>query len=426
MLRARALELLPWLDHKRPAEVALYVPRHDNTDDEFDEALGLGGVVHGLLCGATGSGKSTELRRLASRAGALDHDAVVALLRLEDQCVPQALSAPQVLFLIGVMGLHLAAAKGLDAPREREDLAYAYEDIIDATSTRVQVDALVRDLRPQIIGEMPPSEAPPLALPGHGRALEVNDPAVLRLAGTVNRCLTLGRRSRGGAPITLFVDGLDKLDEPDRIEEVFGSGILALAEASVIYAAPIALRHGLMGQASDAWFQLLVLGNFCVFQPEPDGAENPEGLVSMREVLRRRVHAAGLTPEQVFEGGLTPGGIADELIAASGGITRSLIRIVEAAVRRGVVRHPEREALTAEEVSYAISAQERRTLERLRPEHHEPLLRCWETRDAPGGPEGEALLFGNLAHCYANGFPWYRPTPLVLRFLRHRYPDRGW
>ena len=118
MNRDQAKRLAPLLDPIEPAEPALHVERPLPPLDRLREAwaLGLDEPVHCLLLGAMGSGKSTELRYLATAMAREElwtgDPPVVTLLRLQDQLETRQVSAAQVLFLLGVASLALVA----DAP----------------------------------------------------------------------------------------------------------------------------------------------------------------------------------------------------------------------------------------------------------------------------------------------------------------------
>lgn len=441
-VNARALA--PYIDPKQVADGELYVDRVDSPRQAFWEATVLGEATHCLLIGATGSGKSSELLRLAREVAVHEDPPIIALLRLQDQCNPEALSPAQVLFLIGVMALRVHDP-GRTRTRLLADLRSAYLQIVHPSGTaEVDVSDLIGRLALYLAGpatKLAPAagmalgasgtllkavhKSPTIALPGRGRSLAANDPAVTRLADAVNACIDAARSAYARAPLMLFVDGLDKVDMT-QTESMFGSDILARPNCTVIYTAPLTLRYSLLGTASDPWFKTLTLGNFRVFTHDPDGQRDPTGFAAMRGLLDRRIHAAGLAAEQVFEDGLAEGGLVDRLIEASGGITRTFILLCDAALRRGLVgNHAQRPRLGEQEVDSVIRDFEQRTVTRLRPEHYEPLLDCWESRARPSGAHGDELLFGNLVHCYANDWPWYRPTPLVLRFLRERFPERG-
>lgn len=442
-----ARQLAPYLDPKQVADASLYIERHDCAQEDFDLAMVRPEPAHCLLIGATGSGKSTELLRLARHASNYEDPPVVALVRLQDQCVPEQLSPPQVLFLLGVASLRLAAPDGRPDNTLVQSLRRAYQRIIEPSgAVDVDVAELLGNLAMAVGGKAAKLDptvgiaiaaagatgkslrgVKKLSLPGRGASLGANDPAVTSLAEAVNDCVEAARKALQGAPLALFVDGLDKL-EIDQVEPFFASGILAVPDCTVVYTAPLALRHGLEGQAADWWSKTLTLGNFRVFLPEPDGAHDPQGFEPMRKLLAVRIERAGLQPEQVFEDGLRPGGQADRLIEMSGGITRTFVHLCESALRRGLIGEArERACLGEAEVDRAIADAERRSVMRLRQEHIEPLRQCWSTQRRPSGEEGDRLLFYNLAHCYMNGFPWYRPTPLVLRYLAEiaAEPDAG-
>ncbi|MEM9458902.1 MAG: hypothetical protein AAGF11_32285 [Myxococcota bacterium] len=445
MNRAYAKAFAPFVDPKRVADGDLYVDRDDSPRQAFLEATVLDDPTHCLLIGATGSGKSTELLRLAREVARYDDPPVVAFIRLQDQCSPEALTPAQVLFLIGVMALRLIEPVGVPPAKLVDELRDAYLQIVTPPQgAQVDVADLAGRLALYLAGPASKADpttglvlgaggsllkavkkAPTIALPGRGRTLAANDPAITRLAESVDACIERARSTYAEAPLMLFVDGLDKLDMLHS-GAMFGSDILARPVCTVIYTAPISLRYNLVGTMSDPWFKTLTLGNFRVFSHRNDGRRDPTGFLAMRRLISRRIESAGLNAEQVFESGLEPGGLVDRLIEASGGITRVFILMCDAALRRGLIgTNIEHETLTEVEVESVIRDFEQRTVTRLKPEHYEPLLGCWETHARPGGDHGEELLFTNLVHCYANEWPWYRPTPLVLRFLKERFPDRG-
>ncbi len=443
MLSDHALALAPYLDPLDPAPPELYVPRPGSPLESLELARAGARRRHCLLIGAMGSGKSTELAHLArSLAGEADPP-VVALLRLQDQCAPHALTAPQVLFLLGVAALALGPGSAPD--KIRRALEAAYRDIVEEPA-RAEVDVAELVARIALVvggagvaaGQMWVTalagaatavaksfrNLPRLSLPGRGRHLAANDAPVNRLAEAVAGCMEWTSEEYDGIRVAFFLDGLDRLD-PESVGEVFGSGVLALPPCPVVYTAPIALRYSVEGGPLEASFDFLSVGTCPVFDRSPDGAHKEAGFAALRRVLERRIKAAGLRPEQVVRGGLVPGGPADRLIEVSGGITQTFIQLCDSALRRGRVHPgPGPEVLGTEQMGQAIEALEQRTADRLEPGHVDTVLECWRTQERPEGEAGNRLLFYNLVLCYPDGWSWFRPTPLLVRYLRDRYPDR--
>jgi hypothetical protein len=436
--------LAPWFDPYKPADATLYVERADNPSRELEQSRVGPRQKHGLLIGATGSGKSTEIERLAISLREEEDPPVVGILRLQLQCDPDKLSAAQVLFLVGVTTLRLAEAK--PPGKLVRELEQAYRGIVESTPNgSIDVMDLISRLlvlAGGIAGTAQPrlkvlfsagaaasgalKDIPRLPLPGRGLPLEANDASVTRLAEAVNECLSWTRDQYQGAHLALFVDGLDKIPNPDIVESLFSSGVLALPSEPVVFTAPISLRYDVLHQRLADQFSFLTVGNFRVFRREPDGAHDDEGFDRMRRILQRRFERAKVSPEQILEGGLEEGGLADRLIEASGGVTRTLISLFDSAMRLGRIGEgARREILSEEEIQEVIEARERDTVLSLTSKRPflEPAFSVWSTQDPPS-EEAHDLLFYNLVLCYSNHWPWFRPTPLLLRYLRERYPER--
>lgn len=444
-------KLLPWVDPLRPTIPDLYVARSAGAADPrrgLAKARINDSVRPCLLIGATGSGKSAELLRLALERAREPGGPVVVLLRLQDQCSPEQLSAGQVCFLLALSALKVP---GLTIPHELErqlldayfgaiddrpasrsgwnfqeifdSLAIGVSDVqgVNATgATRARLDEPAQ-LIPWTKGLRN------LPLPGPGLKLGSNDVAATRLASAVNRAIQWASHAVG-RPIELFVDGLDRLDMSN-VPEMFGSGVLNLVTAQVLYTAPIAIRYEAEGTQLEKLFDLLDVGNFAIFQRAakdvPDGAHDERGFAAMRRILERRLQAADLLPDAVFEGGLSAGGPADRLIEASGGLPDLLIRLWDNALRSAWLDAADgRPPLNPDDMDASIREIAQRYIHRLDPRLEEPVLETWNTGNRPPITDANRLLHNNLILCYPNGFEWFRPLPLLLDWLRSRHPGK--
>jgi hypothetical protein len=131
-------------------------------------------------------------------------------------------------------------------------------------------------------------------------------------------------------------------------------------------------------------------------------------------------------PGKVIEGGLSDTSPALELVRKSGGVTRLLVRMLDSAMRHSVVERPEVQLLTAEDIAETIKDEEKAAARALslHQEFAPDLLHSWRTTDAP--LRGAArLLHANLLLCYENDFTWFRPSPLLERYLRIKYPNEA-
>ena len=421
-------------DGLAPATTEHYVSREDDPLDRFRRTR-LGGTKrHCLLTGATGTGKSTALASYADVVAAEPDPPLTYLLRLQDGFTPEELTAAQVLFLVGLADLKIG--DGAAPTQLRRKLKNAYKSIVDGGAD-IDLAVLLAKLAPPVAALTAKAGAPGTAvaiaaagatasalrgvkrfpLPGRGQTLRSNDSAAVNLGEVVNECIDWVKSHYEDAPVAFFVDGLDRLD-PERMKGVFGSGILELPAAPVLYTAPLSVRYNMEGQALDA-FQDLPLGNFRVFDQKPDGARNAGGFTAMRRLLERRFEAAGVEPSLALEGGLD-GDLVGDLIELSGGIARTLILTCETLFRHSVLDDGDgpvdRAVFTA-----AVTELERDMSTRLEPGHVPAVIESWATRQRPQGVGSDKLLFLNFVLSHPNDFPWYRPNPLLLRFLRHQY-----
>lgn len=431
------LRLSPWFDPIEPAPRELYVERTDSAWSALEESRLAPNPRAALLVGPQATGKSTELLYLARRLAEEADPPLIGVLPLWRQYDTTELDAAKVLFLVAVAVLRLAEAKpSTDVVRELVD---AYDELValDRSGPRLDIAKLLTNLALltsaaidggasmlfSLLGATGEalSGADKLSLPGRSQALEANDPRMVRMANALESCVKWARGQLGGVPIAMFVDGLDKLADPDSTDPYFGSAALArprCAGFQVIYAAPLSTYRGLEERKLEDEFDFLPVGNFRIFRDRaPHDATGP-GFARMREIVERRLNAAKLPAETVIEGGLDSPALA-AAIRASGGIPRFLIKMLDRALR-GAVLHPAAHtpAATAVHIDDAIHREAQSLVRRLEG-HPEalPILREVLETCQPPREHASFLIRENLVLMYQNRFDWYRPSPLLDEYL---------
>lgn len=442
MNRAEAKRLAPFLDPLAPAEPAFYVERPAPPIHALREAWAFGPEEggHCLLVGGLGSGKSTELTRLATLVAEAADPPLVTLLRLQEQLDPGQVTAAQVLFLLGIASLALVEEKP-PTPLIRQ-LEKAYGDIvapdgdpkIDVLSLLSRIAVLAGGMakaagRPLVgslvggLGELAKgTKSPRLPLPGRGRRLSANQTPTINLADAVAEAMSWTRTKFMRVPLAFFVDGLDKLD-PGSIEEFFGSGVLSLPACPVVYSAPLALRYTVKGIPLEPHYSFLTVHNFPVFREHADDPLNPVGFAAMREIIRKRLEYAQLDPATVFAGGLVEGGVVDRAIEASGGVAQIFLDLLDRSLRRAVVGAAKDDLIIDEPTLQSVIEEARKAMAlRVRPSQFDILRKVRETRGRPEGESADELLYYNVVLAYPNDPAWFRPSPLLERYLEEGGP----
>lgn len=439
MERPTYLRLSPWFDPIEPAPKELYVERTDSAWSALEESRLAPKPRPALLVGPQATGKSTELLHLALRLHAERDPPVVGVLPLWRQYDTTELDAAKVLFLVAIAVLRLASVK---PPRDVVNpLVEAYDEAVGPTPDGPKLDTnkLLSSLAVlastavdggasmlfSLIGATSKalSNVEKLSLPGPSRRLTANDPGIVRIANALEQCVRWTRAQYGGAPIAMFVDGLDKLSDPESSAGHLGIAALANPRVEgfqVIYAAPLSTHRGLEERRLSDDFDFLPVGNFRIFRDRAPRHMSGPGFARMLEIVERRFTAAAIDPSQAIEGGLASPALANA-IRASGGVPRFLIKILDKAFRTAT-RHPAAStaAATADHIEDAILHESQSLVRRLQgdPRATVPIL-CEVLRTCnPPREFASFLIRENLVLTYQNRFDWYRPSPLLDEYLR--------
>lgn len=224
-------------------------------------------------------------------------------------------------------------------------------------------------------------------------------------------CGTIGKLQLHHRPITLIIDGLDRITRVETARELFvDSGMLgALACNAIILAAPISLRHeGYAGQVRD--FEPRPLVNFPVLGHDDPRQEGP-GVALCVEAWRHRTR--DLDPEQTR----FPEPLLRRLAWCSGGRMRDLVRLV-----RMVAEHAwDRSLEVVDEAAVEAAIDERRRVveEGLNQRHLELLRSVMDDPQhlLPADERTLELLTNLWLLPYPNESIWWFPHPLLTQKL---------
>jgi len=254
-----------------------------------------------ILVGMWGSGKTTELRRLAAELGQ-DH-------------VVMYIDAPQAMNLMDVHYADLLILIGAEVLKVGDDVGLSgalmsyYEERLFQQMGVGEEDSLGQKC--ERIGRKIALELPNRAL-ARGQV----EGGLAELLESLN-CALEALRTRTGKRVLVIVDGLDKAYDPGQLKRAFAQLELA---CRMVYAAPWFLLYDREFRAASAAFtRCCKLHNVKLY--EADGSTYRPGWEMLREVLARR-----MDPD------LMRAGVIERLIEYSGGVIRELLTLAREAV----------------------------------------------------------------------------------------------
>lgn len=395
----------------------------------------MGGDKRFMLLGGLGSGKSTELHRIADQRCADGPVIFVDLVdhfeeRINDPAALNRVQPWEVLLIIGLAVVQ--AGEQAFAHRWSKDLIGRFNEVgrkfevpdgdgqpsFDAAKLASAVVVLaggavaVLAAGPAGVGVAAGLVAVgqagaavkwrfKLATPGRSRRSD-QDERVQSLLGVVNQLL--GELRSDGWKLTLFVDGLDRIDERDRIRALFvESALLGGLACDVVMTGPIALHEGVPE------FETKMLTNAPVCDRRDPWSLNPRGLgiALCMEVFRRR--SADLPAP------LIPDPLLRKLVYYSGGRMREFVCLVRKVA--GLAWDRSLDQADEEAVERAIETMREVTEACASTRRHRDLL-CELLADPSRLPNDE-LVDEMLDLCvilpYPNQGEWYLPHPLLLK-----------
>lgn len=394
---------------------------------------------HVLLTGTTGTGKSTELLRVAEQRAAQGDEFVIYLdldrhfnVSVGDVEALQNIASWEVCYLVGLALLRAAAERlGFTFPEDqRRQLAEAWTRLASETGTPqpgplVDVAALSKSIVMLVSAAAAP--AAPAAAAGlkllegvagavkwsmglSKKAVTDQDPVAQNMLGCVNAMLaTFKQWSR---KVLVIIDGLDRVADIERAKKLFvESQMIARLECPLIVCGPFPLRNH-MATALARYSSKLTLANAPVCNPKDPRRYGEEGIHFLSDLFRKRVadlHA---------EGWIEPADL-ERLAYFSGGRGRDFVGLIRTLAFEALKAGAER--ASGKLVDLALN-KERLLFEKGLDRGHLDILRG-VARDPqhllPGAEAArvaDLLKYGRLLP-YANGSEWFYPHPLLTMRL---------
>jgi hypothetical protein len=431
------------LDPKRRLELddmGLFVERHDSVAPAIARSLTSGFDEQGkwLICGSVGSGKSSELVRLAALLR--DTHVVVGVDLWQSAGRVEELSPSEILYCIGAAAVRTASElwaheipkplveqlqatfSGLLDRRHRVDL----RDFVEGVAL-FAVDLLAPGIGPAgtALGRVAKASAGKRELPigrtrvgGLTRSTKEGDPALAELQDAVDAILTEVASIR--APVVLL-DGLDKLTDLAQIRDLFAtSKVLASPHAPLVYTGPVTLMVGAEWSAAGTYFERARLTNLPVNRRAARAVTDTK-VEAAREVARSALRQR-CEHEAIDFSAFAVDGV-ELLIDKSGGVLRQLMHLAREACKiAGFAGAPQ---LESEHVQSACDQLRKEFEITMNGERREAL----EYITAHGEPRGDQvsheLLLWNYAFPYVNGEVWFEPNPLIELERRREYGSRA-
>lgn len=388
-----------------------------------------------ILCGARGSGKSTELTRLANN---VRNDFCVVHTDLAAG-LPDEASTLAVVTLLGVASLHAIRTWSSDDERPgdvelrsggRLQLALdKFGDVVPKVSKLLEgISGIVTVFDPAVGVALKASGA--VASVGaevrHALArgpLEGRLPPDKRddakaVVDAVNEILD-ELALLAGRPVLLLADGLDKRTGVAEVELALSEEyLLRELRAPLVLTGPVNLRHDPRFRAVPGNFRLALLYNVPVCVRAEDGTIGPadDGISMLRTLYERRRVAAGFSREHIAAE------LIDRAAAMCSGIVRDFLGLLHAACKTALIAA--RTKVELEDLEGAIKVKRLEMEGYLDESHLDILRRVLEKGVLPGTDRADTLLFENFIACYPNGDIWFRPHELIVGFVdAHRVSE---
>ncbi|MDC3954670.1 AAA family ATPase [Polyangium jinanense] len=395
------------------------------------------GIPRLLVTGTIGTGKTTELQRIAEERAGKEFVVFVDLERhcsevVHDAQAIERVSPWEVCFLMGVALLRaaeerlayvlpeehrkdlekrwaaLAGRTNADAPPQIDIASLAKSMVVLASSTATGAPAAVgTGLQLLKAG----AEAVKWTAP-FGRtqkALADQESDVQALLDCVNTLIGLVQQR--GSRVLFIIDGLDRIRDFNRAKALFlDSVLISQLACPMVICGPFALRHHPATAAIRGFHDVPSLVNEPVLRKDKPRELGP-GVAFFRELFARRVADLPggpdlFTPQQI-----------DKLAYHSGGRAREFVKFV---FRIAGLAHREDLAQATDELVERVLEEARRQRETGLNKGHirtlEEIAKDPDHRLPEGNLAQELLTYGTLLP-YPNDSEWYFPHPLLLRHM---------
>lgn len=432
-------------DPERPAEAsAWHATRPRSPLESICEALDFPkGTPHVLLTGTVGTGKTTELLRVAEARASKEFVVFLDLVRHFDQVVgdPAALhhvSAWEIVFLAGLAILRSAEEQlhFTFPPEHRRDLAQAWSaaaKLAKAVETVPEVDVgklakslvLVTSAAGAAVGG-PAGAAAGAAIGGLATLTESAKwslplglskktlPDQDSQAQTLLQCVNvlIGLVQQRGSRVLLILDGLDRIKTFERARELFlDSKMIGQLDCRVVLCGPFVLRTDGAIAGVQGFSDVPPVVNVPVMLQEDPSRPGP-GIPFFRELFARRV--SDLRAPDLLEPALL-----DRLAYYSGGRAREFVTMIQRLARTAYAA--DAHVASAEMVDKVLDERRRHWETGLTRGHIRVLEAIAADPDhrLTDDDLAQKLLMTGALLPYPDGSEWYYPHPLLtMRFLR--------
>lgn len=403
------------------------------------------GPDHILLTGTPGSGKSTELHRIAeSRVGR----EFVVMLDLDrhftdvvgDPAALQKVAMWEVLFLVGIALIRAGEERlGLKLAKQRRELRDAWLRVSKAAGNTdvadVDMGALVRSTAvfastvaaAAVHGPVGGAAAAGIGLLAAakeagggfrwklpmgvgGKSLPDQSDDLQGMVLVVNRIL--GAIQGDHPPVFLVLDGLDRIKDLGAARAMFvDSAMLSRLECKVVLCGPYALKHR-PELAQVRGYRPRTLVNEPVLD-QVDPTKHGPGIAVLRALYHNRVR--DLADAEIA------GELLDRLAYYSGGRARDFVRMIRMLAERMLLDRAK--AVGAAQVEAVLDEARRLRETGLNRKHIKVLtdLARDASRQMPDEPVAWDLLQWECILPYPDGSEWFFPHPLLTMNLLKRW-----
>ncbi|HSN97952.1 MAG TPA: hypothetical protein VLS89_06625 [Candidatus Nanopelagicales bacterium] len=400
------------------------------------------GDTRALVTGTTGTGKSTEILRIAKARSGEDLVIVLDLQRhfsvvVGDEQALRRISSWEVIFLAGLAIVRATSELMAHAPVPEEyikDLGAAWERVARVTGTptaqgaQIDIGALAKAMVVTASAALPLLGAPAAAgavglkvLEGAAGAFKWNlplgqaqkrkadqDAEMQSLLHAIN--LIIGYIQTKAARILLLVDGLDRITDLGRAESLFlESELIPQLECRMVVSGPFALRSSPAASAVPRFNLVVPLVNEPVMD-HVDPREPGPGIDFFCDLYRRRTSDLGVS-DLVHRPEL------ERLAYLSGGRARDFVKSIRMLAEQCWL--DDVPSATPAQVEAVVDSA-RRLLETGLDRGHirvlESIMMDSKHRIPEDDKARELLAYGHLLP-YPNESEWYYPHPLLTLHL---------
>jgi PHD/YefM family antitoxin component YafN of YafNO toxin-antitoxin module/energy-coupling factor transporter ATP-binding protein EcfA2 len=375
------------------------------------QGIGLQGEpVRLLFTGHTGSGKSTELNRLAQE---LKRQFFIVPVPIQQSVPISELTYVDLLLSMSAALFQRATEQDVIAKAPAQVMGDVWVDIIhffdNAIFGGLQFRAPPPDAELSIKVNVLAAEFQSKFSAEGSTRTAVRERVEARLAELLDKLTLLSDqiRFKYGRPVLFIVEGTDKPDL-SRARDIFlGHGATLTAfRASVIYTFPIGLRYSpdftLIKTPFNEHFLLPNLKTFC-----QDGTPDDDGLRKLNEVISRRMADALIQPAA-----------RGTLVECSGGLLRTLVQLVQRAAVH-TVGHG-RTVIDEESAAVAVDRERADFIALLSEDDYKVLAARHADKRLSSDEAVQRLLQSRALLEYANGQPWCDAHPIVLPVVEER------